>query len=75
MWSELVARYHDGVAYVERMIDTWNGLKDAVDPEVHAHVSTKLKTQRVDAGIWRDTCLEYFSTFSREPIPSPVHQR
>jgi alpha-glucuronidase len=75
MWSELVARYHDGVAYVERMIDTWDGLKDAVDPEVHAHVSTKLKTQRVDAGIWRDTCLEYFSTFSREPIPSPVHQR
>jgi alpha-glucuronidase len=42
-----------------------------LDPDVFSHVKVKLEKQKVDAAIWRDTCLEYFKQFSRKPISTP----
>jgi alpha-glucuronidase len=70
LWGELCCRYHSGTAYVDSMYHQWLSLKGCIDPESFAHVQGKLEQQRVDAGIWRDTCLTYFQKFCRMPIDS-----
>jgi alpha-glucuronidase len=63
LWQSLCDHYYAGTDYVNGMIETWTKLKDKIDPEVYMHVSGKLKQQRKDASIWRDTCLNYFKQF------------
>jgi alpha-glucuronidase len=50
------------------MIKTWQSLEKDIDPEIYTSVMAKLEQQKVDAGIWRDTCLGYFGGFSKMPI-------
>ena len=68
LWNELCLHYYQGTEYVQRMIQTWDGLEGKVDPEIHHHVQEKLENHLKDASIWRDTCLEYFQEFSRMEI-------
>lgn len=68
LWEELCAKYYSGTKYVDGMISQWSSLKSSIDPEIYAHVQTKLETQKTDAAIWRDTCLQYFQKFSKRPI-------
>jgi alpha-glucuronidase len=68
LWEELCRKYYSGTDYVDDMIEKWMTLEASIDPEIHAHVRAKLEKQKVDAAIWRDTCLEYFERFSRKPI-------
>jgi alpha-glucuronidase len=35
-------------------------------------VAAKLDIQKHDAEWWRDACVGYFQTFSRQPLPSEV---
>jgi alpha-glucuronidase len=68
LWDELCYKYYSGTDYVNEMIKTWESLEKNIDPEIYASVKAKLEKQKVDAGIWRDTCLEYFGQFSKQPI-------
>jgi len=68
LWEELCAKYYSGTKYIDGMISQWSSLKSSIDPEIYAHVQTKLETQKTDAAIWRDTCLQYFQKFSKRPI-------
>jgi alpha-glucuronidase len=69
LWEELCEKYFSGTDYVRGMHDKWLSLKGAVDPQVFLTVREKLDKQLVDAAVWRDTCLNYFQKFSKQPIP------
>jgi alpha-glucuronidase len=68
LWDELCYKYYSGTNYVDGMIKTWQSLEKDIDPEIYTSVMAKLEQQKVDAGIWRDTCLGYFGGFSKMPI-------
>ena len=68
LWDEMCIHYYQGTDYVEKLIQTWNGLQGEVDPEVHQHVQDKLNKHLEDACNWRDTCLKYFQDFSQMEI-------
>jgi alpha-glucuronidase len=72
LWDELCYRYYRGVSEVKGMQATWASLKNAIDPEIHAAVTAKLESQEQNAELWRDTCIKYFQTFSKRPIPADV---
>ena len=77
LWDELVHVYTRGVTTVGEMQDTWNGLREFVDPERHAQVAAFLAIQKKEAKWWRDSSIAYFQTFSGQPIPQgyepPAH--
>jgi alpha-glucuronidase len=52
------------------MIKEWASLEKKIDPGIFWQVKNKLDRQKIDAAIWRDTCLQYFQKFSRKPIIS-----
>ncbi|HTR82509.1 MAG TPA: alpha-glucuronidase family glycosyl hydrolase [Bacteroidota bacterium] len=68
LWGELCAKYYEGTDCVNGMLTTWNGLQKSIDPEIFSSVKAKLEKQKIDAAIWRDTCLDYFQKFSKMPI-------
>jgi alpha-glucuronidase len=72
LWDELAWRYSRGVATVGRMLETWVGLKPAIDPQRYEEVLNKLSTQVIDAAEWPQVCLTYFQKFSRRSIPEDV---
>jgi alpha-glucuronidase len=67
-WDELVRRYQLGVLYVTWMRRTWDGLRPFIDARRFGEVQAKLATHEADAADWRDTCLNYWQTFSGRPI-------
>ncbi|UOQ96420.1 alpha-glucuronidase [Hymenobacter sp. 5317J-9] len=71
LWNELVTRYYTGADSVTWMQQRWASVKPAVDPALHADVVARLAIQRREALWWRDACVLYFQTFSRQPIPAP----
>jgi alpha-glucuronidase len=68
LWEELCTKYYSGTNYVNEMSDKWSSLEKFIDPEIFAHVKARLDKQKIDAAIWRDTCLQYFQKFSKRPI-------
>ena len=68
LWEDLCHRYYAGTGYVDGMLRQWTGLQKNIDPDTFAHVKSRLETHQRDAAIWRDTCLQYFQTFSGRPI-------
>ena len=72
LWDELCLHYQHGVEAVRGWQATWQSLHGAIDPERFAHVAALLKIQERDARHWRDACLLYFQTFSRQPLPAGV---
>jgi alpha-glucuronidase len=68
VWDELCYRYFKGVDYVKDMIARWDQLEGSIDNDIYTHEKNKLQVQLKDAGIWRDTCTEYFQKFSRKEI-------
>ena len=68
LWNEMCHLYYSGTTYVDQVVETWASLKNEIDPEIHKHVTDKLKKHQKDAKIWRDTCLEYFQQFSQMEI-------
>ncbi|RYZ45798.1 MAG: alpha-glucuronidase, partial [Sphingobacteriales bacterium] len=74
LWEELCYKYNQGVDSVRAMQKTWRALRGSIDPERHQQVTMLLQIQADDAVWWRDACLSYFSTFSKQPIP-PVYEQ
>ena len=77
MWEELCYKYDSGVRGVRDYQKIWNKMQAYVDNERFTDVQAKLKIQAEDAVWWKDACLLYFQTFSKQPIPAdiekPVH--
>jgi alpha-glucuronidase len=68
MWEELQTIYSRGVAGVERMQKTWQGLKERIDDERFTAVTQYLVMQHRDAVWFRDASLAYFQTFAKRPF-------
>lgn len=69
LWEELVHHYYAGVEAVRAMQRTWAGLRAFIDEERYGETATFLRIQEREARWWRDACVLYFQTFSRQPIP------
>ena len=69
LWSELCHKYNEGVDSVRAMQKTWGKLSGLIDPERYEQVKMLLNIQEKEAVWWRDACLSYFQTFSKQPIP------
>jgi alpha-glucuronidase len=65
LWEELVRCYQDGVAFVERMLEIWQGLQDKIDDLRYKHVHDRLTQQLENACLWRDVCINYFDQFAK----------
>jgi alpha-glucuronidase len=72
VWDELAFHYQSGVDWVRTTRATWATLAGMIDPERHAAISRKLAIQERDAVWWRDACLLYFQSFSKERLPRGV---
>jgi len=74
LWNELCTRYYTGADSVQWLQRQWTQVQPAVDPAVYADVAGRLQVQRSEALLWRDACVLYFQTFSRQPIPTPFQR-
>lgn len=74
LWDEICLRYQKGVDQVEGFLNTWNKLEGEIDKERFLHVKSLLTIQLKEAKWWRDSCIAYFQTFSKLPIPEGVPQ-
>ena len=74
LWNELCYQYYSGTEKVKQMQQSWNGLKQFVDTDRFNHVKQLLQVQYDEAVWWRNACLLYFQTFSRQPIPANFEQ-
>lgn len=69
LWQALCKRYYQGVDSVRWTEDVWDSLNGMIDQQRYDHVKALLKIQYKEAVWWRNACLLYFQTFSRQPIP------
>lgn len=72
LWEELCRQYQQGVDEAKAMQTRWQKLEGVVDGERHRHVTMLLERQVHEAELWRNSCILYFQTFSKKPIPSGV---
>jgi alpha-glucuronidase len=77
LWEELVDKYYTGVQQVRAMQTEWNALEGQIDAERFAQVKALLVVQEREAVRWRDSCVLYFQSISKLPIPDayekPAH--
>ncbi len=74
LWEELCHKYNEGVDTVQAMQKSWNLLQAYIDPQRFWQVAQLLSVQNTEAEWWRDACLLYFQSFSRQPIPARYKQ-
>ncbi len=74
LWDELCYQYYTGTERVKQMQQSWNSLKQFVDADRFNHVKQLLQVQYDEAVWWRNACLLYFQTFSKQPIPANYEQ-
>jgi alpha-glucuronidase len=72
LWDDMALHYQRGVVWVRTTRVKWTTLAGSIDRERHAAISKKLAIQERDAIWWRDACLSYFQTFSKQPLPEGV---
>lgn len=70
LWDELVHRYYLGADAVKQMELTWGKMGGYVDKERYESVKQLLAIQYDEATSWRNSCVLYFQTFSKRPIPA-----
>jgi len=69
LWEEMVHHYYTGADSVKHMQRVWNSLEPYVDRERFNEVKQLMAIQYDEAVRWRDACVLYFQTFSKQPIP------
>jgi alpha-glucuronidase len=69
LWNELCFKYNGGVENVKEMKRLWTLSKKNIDADRFNQVIQLLKIQLKEAEWWRDACLLYFQTFSKQPFP------
>lgn len=72
LWDELCYKYQKGVDEVRAFQRVWKEIQPYVDAERYQAVAERLDIQAHDAVWWKDACLEYFRTFSKQPYPKGV---
>jgi len=70
LWEELVSRYDDGVASVERMRGEWDALRTRIDPERWDKTAALLAIEERDARLWRDASIAYWMSVNGLPLPA-----
>jgi alpha-glucuronidase len=70
LWEELVRRYSLGVDDVGRMREAWAVAQGRIDSKRLTEITDFLQIQHYEARWWRDACLSYFATFSKQAIPA-----
>jgi len=70
LWEELCFKYNSGVESVRWMQRKWKSLQPYIDQERFEQVTMLLNVQEKEAVWWRNSCLLYFQTFSKLPIPA-----
>lgn len=74
LWNALCYKYYSGVDSVRWLQRTWTSLESNIDPDRFSHVKMLLDIQEKEAVLWRNSCLLYFQTFSRRPIPEGLEK-
>jgi alpha-glucuronidase len=72
LWEELCFRYYAGAEQVKQMQTAWDKLKPEIDSDRHEQVRQLLAIQYQEATWWRNACVLYFQTFSKQPIPASL---
>ncbi|MBO4663641.1 MAG: alpha-glucuronidase [Bacteroidaceae bacterium] len=77
LWNEMCYRYQNGLNGAREMLRKWNSTEPYIDTRLFNDIQEKMHIQVRDAEWWKDACLNYFQTFSHQPIPAttepPVH--
>jgi len=77
LWNELCFRYQNGLNGTRDMLRKWNSTEKYIDSRLFNDIQGKLHIQVRDAEWWKDACVLYFQTLSKQPIPDttepPVH--
>ncbi len=74
LWEELCYKYYSGVDSARWMQHEWNKVEKYIDKERFMQVKMLLVIQEKEAEWWRNACLLYFQTFSKEPVPAIYEQ-
>jgi alpha-glucuronidase len=74
LWNELCYQYYTGAERVKQMQQSWNDLRQFVDAARFNQIKQLLQVQYDEAIWWRNACLLYFQTFSKQPIPANYEQ-
>jgi alpha-glucuronidase len=74
LWDELCHKYNEGVNAVRQMQKMWNTMEGKIDADRFKQVKMLLTIQEKEAVQWRNSCLLYFQTFSKRPIPKELEQ-
>lgn len=78
LWNELCYRYQHGVDMVREMQVKWAAFQDMalmaeaagyIPKGTYGDIKNRLAIEEHDAIWWRDACVQYFQTFSKQPIP------
>lgn len=78
LWNELCYRYQHGVDMVRQMQVKWAAFQDMalmaeaagyIPKGTYGDIKNRLAIEEHDAIWWRDACVQYFQTFSKQPIP------
>lgn len=72
LWDEMCYQYYAGVDSVRKMKQTWETLKPYVDTQRYNQVKMLLDMHENEAVIWRNSCVLYFQTFSKMPLPKDL---
>ena len=74
LWDEICYHYDRGVQQVRTFQRIWDQCQPYVDAERFEAVQHKLRSQAINAQVWKDGCLQYFQQFSRLPIPAELER-
>ena len=74
LWNGIALKYQEGVDQVKDMILTWENSKPYISNEQYEEVRMHLEIQLKEAKWWRDACLLYFQTFSKQELPEGVEK-
>jgi alpha-glucuronidase len=74
LWDEMCYRYDKGVQQVRGFQKTWDKVEAYVDSTRFKSVQRKLRSQNLNAVLWKDGILLYFQTFSKKPIPFDIER-
>jgi alpha-glucuronidase len=74
LWDDLCYHYDAGLQQVRQFQKVWDEVKPYVDQARFEQVQRKLRSQSINAQVWKDACLLYFQQFSRKPIPFDIER-
>lgn len=72
LWEDLGFRYKLGVDRLTFWADAWDDFHDEIDEERHKQVKMLFDRQIYEAKLWRNSCILYFQSISRRPIPKDI---